>query len=36
MNGSPAPTNLSVPPYSFRDQNTLIIGTDETTTKGTA
>src|ERR1700722_10806580 len=35
MNGSPAPTNLSVPPYSFRGQDTLIIGTDETT-KGTA
>ena len=29
FNGSPAPTNLSVPPYSFKDQNTLVIGLDE-------
>jgi ubiquinol-cytochrome c reductase iron-sulfur subunit len=36
MNGSPAPTNLVVPPYSFRGQDTLVIGSDDTTTKGTA
>jgi len=29
FNGSPAPTNLSVPPYSFKDPNTLVIGLDE-------
>jgi len=28
FSGSPAPTNLSVPPYSFRDQHTLVIGLD--------
>lgn len=27
-NGSPAPTNLVVPPYRFVDDNTLIIGED--------
>jgi ubiquinol-cytochrome c reductase iron-sulfur subunit len=26
FDGSPAPTNLSVPPYSFKDQHTLVIG----------
>ena len=26
FDGSPAPTNLSVPPYSFKDQHTLEIG----------
>jgi ubiquinol-cytochrome c reductase iron-sulfur subunit len=26
--GSPAPTNLSVPPYSFKDPHTLVIGLD--------
>ncbi len=26
--GSPAPTNLIVPPYSFLDDNTLLIGVD--------
>jgi ubiquinol-cytochrome c reductase iron-sulfur subunit len=28
FNGSPAPTNLRVPPYSFSDDNTLVIGLD--------
>jgi len=28
MSGSPASTNLRIPPYSFRDQNTLVIGLD--------
>ncbi len=28
MKGSPAPTNLSVPPYSFSAENTLVIGLD--------
>ncbi|MBU2707336.1 ubiquinol-cytochrome c reductase iron-sulfur subunit [Zooshikella marina] len=27
--GVPAPLNLEVPPYSFEDENTLIIGIDE-------
>jgi ubiquinol-cytochrome c reductase iron-sulfur subunit len=27
--GSPAPTNLSVPPYSFKGEHTLVIGLDE-------
>jgi ubiquinol-cytochrome c reductase iron-sulfur subunit len=35
FNGSPAPTNLRVPPYSFRDDNTLVIGLD-TLTQGAA
>src|SRR5580658_7950524 len=26
FNGSPAPTNLSVPPYSFKGDNTLVLG----------
>ena len=29
--GSPAPTNLVVPPYSFPAENLLLIGQDETT-----
>jgi ubiquinol-cytochrome c reductase iron-sulfur subunit len=28
FNGSPAPTNLSVPPYSYKDPHTLVIGLD--------
>ena len=28
--GSPAPTNLVVPPYSFTGDNVVLIGTDET------
>jgi ubiquinol-cytochrome c reductase iron-sulfur subunit len=35
FNGSPAPTNLRVPPYSFSDDNTLVIGLD-TLTQGAA
>jgi ubiquinol-cytochrome c reductase iron-sulfur subunit len=31
FNGSPAPTNLSVPPYNFKDEHTLVIGVDNTT-----
>lgn len=31
FNGSPAPTNLSVPPYSFKDEHTLVIGVDNNT-----
>ncbi len=34
--GSPASTNLVVPPYSFRGNNTLIIGVDSGATKGAA
>jgi ubiquinol-cytochrome c reductase iron-sulfur subunit len=29
--GSPASVNLKVPPYSFKDDNTLVIGTDAPT-----
>lgn len=29
--GSPAPTNLEVPPYSFEGDNRVVIGADETT-----
>jgi ubiquinol-cytochrome c reductase iron-sulfur subunit len=36
FNGSPAPTNLTVPPYAFRDQNTLVIGVDDATKQGAA
>ena len=36
MDGSPAPTNLSVPPYSFRGQDTLVIGSDNVTAQGAA
>jgi ubiquinol-cytochrome c reductase iron-sulfur subunit len=36
FNGSPAPTNLTVPPYDFRGQDTLIIGSDDATSKGAA
>jgi ubiquinol-cytochrome c reductase iron-sulfur subunit len=36
FNGSPAPTNLSVPPYSFQDQHTLVIGFDGAPAKGAA
>jgi ubiquinol-cytochrome c reductase iron-sulfur subunit len=36
FNGSPAPTNLTVPPYSFRGQDTLVIGLDAAPAKGAA
>jgi ubiquinol-cytochrome c reductase iron-sulfur subunit len=36
FHGSPAPTNLSVPPYSFKDQYTLVIGLDSIPAKGAA
>jgi ubiquinol-cytochrome c reductase iron-sulfur subunit len=36
FNGSPASTNLVVPPYSFRDPQTLIIGEDSAASKGAA
>ncbi|HMI38188.1 MAG TPA: ubiquinol-cytochrome c reductase iron-sulfur subunit [Steroidobacteraceae bacterium] len=32
FNGSPASVNLRIPPYSFPDENTLIIGEDGTNT----
>jgi ubiquinol-cytochrome c reductase iron-sulfur subunit len=34
--GSPAPTNLVVPPYAFRGQDTLVLGVDDVATKGAA
>ncbi|HTP38027.1 MAG TPA: ubiquinol-cytochrome c reductase iron-sulfur subunit [Steroidobacteraceae bacterium] len=36
INGSPASVNLRVPPYYFKDQNTLIVGLDGSTSKGAA
>jgi ubiquinol-cytochrome c reductase iron-sulfur subunit len=36
MDGSPAPTNLTVPPYSFRGQDTLVIGSDNVSAQGAA
>ncbi|HEX4375545.1 MAG TPA: ubiquinol-cytochrome c reductase iron-sulfur subunit [Steroidobacteraceae bacterium] len=30
MDGSPAPTNLSIPPYTFKGDNTLVVGVDPT------
>jgi ubiquinol-cytochrome c reductase iron-sulfur subunit len=36
FNGSPAPTNLTVPPYAFRGQDTLVIGVDDATKQGAA
>ncbi|HEY6452090.1 MAG TPA: ubiquinol-cytochrome c reductase iron-sulfur subunit [Steroidobacteraceae bacterium] len=35
FDGSPAPTNLTVPPYDFKDQHTLVVGLDSAT-KGAA
>jgi len=34
--GVPAPTNLRVPPYSFRDKTMLVIGLDDVNQKGVA
>ncbi len=36
FNGSPASTNLRVPPYSFPNANTLLIGKDERSPQGAA
>jgi len=36
FNGSPAPTNLTVPPYSFRGQDALVIGLDTLAPQGAA
>jgi ubiquinol-cytochrome c reductase iron-sulfur subunit len=36
FNGSPASTNLRVPPYSFPNSNTLLIGADEASAQGAA
>jgi ubiquinol-cytochrome c reductase iron-sulfur subunit len=36
FNGSPAPTNLTVPPYAYRGQDTLVIGLDAAPTQGVA
>jgi ubiquinol-cytochrome c reductase iron-sulfur subunit len=36
FNGSPAPTNLSVPPYSYKDTHTLVIGLDSAPAQGAA
>jgi ubiquinol-cytochrome c reductase iron-sulfur subunit len=36
FNGSPASVNLRIPPYSFTNDNTLLIGQDETTVQGAA
>lgn len=34
FNGSPASTNLRIPPYSFINENTLLIGQDESGAQG--
>jgi ubiquinol-cytochrome c reductase iron-sulfur subunit len=34
--GVPAPTNLRVPPYAFRDKTMLIVGVDDANQKGVA
>ena len=34
--GVPAPTNLRIPPYSFRDPTNLVIGLDDVNKKGAA
>jgi ubiquinol-cytochrome c reductase iron-sulfur subunit len=36
FNGSPAPTNLTVPPYSFSSKDALVIGVDGSATQGAA
>jgi len=36
FNGSPASVNLRVPPYSFKGDNTLVIGQDAAVEKGAA
>ena len=36
FNGSPASTNLRIPPYSFPNENMLLIGQDEAAAKGAA
>jgi ubiquinol-cytochrome c reductase iron-sulfur subunit len=36
FNGSPASTNLRIPPYSFPNDHTLIIGQDESGAQGAA
>jgi ubiquinol-cytochrome c reductase iron-sulfur subunit len=36
FNGSPASTNLRIPPYSFTGENTLVIGQDESGAQGGA
>jgi ubiquinol-cytochrome c reductase iron-sulfur subunit len=36
FNGSPAPTNLSVPPYSFKEPHTLVVGLDDPASSGAA
>jgi ubiquinol-cytochrome c reductase iron-sulfur subunit len=36
FSGSPASVNLRVPPYSFPDEHTLIIGADESAPQGAA
>jgi ubiquinol-cytochrome c reductase iron-sulfur subunit len=36
FNGSPASTNLRIPPYSFTGENTLVIGQDESGAQGAA
>ncbi|MGA8706864.1 MAG: ubiquinol-cytochrome c reductase iron-sulfur subunit, partial [Steroidobacteraceae bacterium] len=36
FDGSPAPTNLSVPPYIFKDPHTLVVGLDKLASSGAA
>ncbi|RYZ62017.1 MAG: ubiquinol-cytochrome c reductase iron-sulfur subunit, partial [Proteobacteria bacterium] len=34
FSGSPAGTNLRIPPYSFSNDTTLVVGVDESVQKG--
>jgi ubiquinol-cytochrome c reductase iron-sulfur subunit len=36
FNGSPASTNLRIPPYHFTGEHTLVIGEDESGAQGAA
>jgi len=36
FDGSPASANLRIPPYSFKNDTTLLIGQDESATQGAA
>jgi Rieske Fe-S protein len=36
FNGSPASVNLRIPPYTFTNDNTLLIGQDDAVAQGAA
>ena len=35
FNGSPATVNLVIPPYSYKDDQTLVVGVDAAATQST-